>query len=228
MTKVYLLTRSEASVPTGEDWLTEEERATLAGFRFPKRRAEWRLGRWTARQALAAALEVPFAEVAVRAAPDGAPEALLHGAPAPVALSLSHRDGVAACALAPHPVALGCDLERIEPRTPAFVADYFTPSERAIMARTPSRAHARTANLIWSAKECALKALRTGLRLDTRAVEVAFPEAPSVHGWRPFTVAYVGEDRRFDGWWRQAGAHLLTVAADPPPAPPVQLRPNAA
>ena len=52
-----------------------------------------------------------------------------------VTISLSHRSGAAICAVAPAGVDLGCDLEVIEPRSEAFVADYFTVDEQALVAQ---------------------------------------------------------------------------------------------
>ena len=70
--------------------------------------------------------------------------------------------------------AVGCDLELVEPRTPGFVADFLTAAEQQSVASRPDPDAA--ANLIWSAKESALKVLQTGLRRDTRSVEVAVDE----------------------------------------------------
>ena len=67
---------------------------------------------------------------------------------------------------------MGCDLEMIEPRSDAFVADYFTVEEQALVARASAADRSRLLALLWSAKESALKALRAGLRLDTRCVIV--------------------------------------------------------
>jgi len=77
--------------------------------------------------------------------------------------------------------------------------------------------------LVWLAKESALKALRQGLRLDTRSVEATLdPAAGDGEGWRPLGVRH-GE-RRFAGWWRPVGGHVLTVATDPPCGPPALRR----
>ena len=74
----------------------------------------------------------------------------------------------------------------------AFVADYFTPAEQALAHRAPSeRDWQRVTNLIWSAKESALKVLRTGLRRDTRSVEVTLGDGDG-DDWVPLTV----EERR--------------------------------
>ncbi len=76
------------------------------------------------------------------------------------------------CVVAPAGVSLGCDLEVIEPRSAAFVTDYFTRNEQALVERTSKEERPRLVTLLWSAKESALKALHVGLRLDTNSVEV--------------------------------------------------------
>ena len=76
---------------------------------------------------------------------------------------------------------LGCDLEIVEPRSDAFIADYFTAEEQALIERTSAADRSLLLALLWSAKESALKALRAGLRLDTRSVIVR-PVAAPLHG----------------------------------------------
>ena len=207
------LARSEADVPPGDDWLAPAERARLAGLRLPARRADWRLGRWTAKLAVAASLGVPSSSVELRAAPDGAPEALVGGAPAPLTVSLSHRAGLAVCMVADAGTALGCDLELAEPRDPAFVADWFTHSEREAVARAGPGDRALLVALLWSAKESALKALRVGLRFDTRWVIVDPPAIGPAGTWLPLLVRHPAGGRDFRGWWRHDGDRVLTMVA---------------
>src|SRR2546421_626349 len=75
------------------------------------------------------------------------------------------------------------------------------------------------ANLIWSAKESALKVLRTGLRRDTRSVAVSLTAASGAAGggaegggWWPLAVR-CGPGPAIQGWWRRDGEFVLTVAA---------------
>ena len=120
-------------------WLTAGEQATLARLHVAKRRSDWLLGRWTAKRALAAYLGCVsrLARVEIRAAESGAPEVFLDGRAAPLTLSLSHAAGRGLCAVTAAGVALGCDLERIESRSRAFVADYFTDDEQRLIAAAP-------------------------------------------------------------------------------------------
>lgn len=222
---VHWLEQAAADVPATDDWLAPAERARQAELRAPGRRADWRLGRWTAKRAVAARLAVAGstpapAAVEVRAAADGAPEVLVGGRPAPLAISLSHRAGLAVCMAAPAGAALGCDLELVEPRSDAFVADYLTAPERAAVQAATATDRPLLVTLLWSAKESALKALRAGLRLDTRWVAVE-PPAPAGPGrWRPLTVRHPATGRVFPGWWRHDAGRVLTMVATPPPSSP--------
>jgi 4'-phosphopantetheinyl transferase len=226
--KVYWLEQKEADVPAANDWLSANEAFCLRGLRIAKRRTDWRLGRWTAKCALSAYLEVPanpqvFHKIDIRPAPSGAPEAFFGDQPA-ATISLSHRSGVAICAVAMSGVEMGCDLEMVEPRSDAFVADYFTVEEQALVARASTADRASLLALLWSAKESALKALREGLRLDTRSV-IVNPLAESLHlnDWTPMSVRYTG-GQVFQGWWQHAGNLVRTVVANPPPDSPISFK----
>src|SRR5208282_5857999 len=134
---VYCLEQHEGDVPTENDWLSPNEAVCLNGLRFAKRRADWRLGRWTAKCALSVYLpaqHLTLKEIEIRPASSGAPEAFVGNEPAAVTISLSHRAGTAICAVAMSGMKLGCDLEVIEPRSDAFVADYFADDEQALVA----------------------------------------------------------------------------------------------
>ena len=215
--RVALATMEE--VPADDDWLGPRARARCAALRVGRRQRDWRLGRFAACRLLCAELGLAPADrarVEVLSAPDGAPEAWLDGRPLGLALSLSHRGGLAACALGPAGPGLGVDLERIEPRSPAFVEEWFQPEEvRWIRAAGDP---ALAANLGWSAKESALKVLRTGLRLDPRRVRVEVGEA--VEGpWAALHIEVEGAGA-LAGWWTRVGEGLLTCAWRPPAGPP--------
>ena len=246
---VYWLEQTEADLPAANDWLSTSEAVRLDGMRFPKRHADWRLGRWTAKRALAVYLNLPnhprdLADIEICPAPSGAPEAFIAGQPAGIAISLSHRAGVAACAVTLPGTELGCDLEIIEPRSDAFIADYSATEEQAVIERTSAAERSLLLALLWSGKESALKALRTGLRLDTRSVTVS-PVAVPLHGdgraqesalaapasygltnWRPLQVVYEG-GQIFHGWWQNTGDLLRTMVASPRPAAPIFLEATA-
>jgi 4'-phosphopantetheinyl transferase len=215
---VHWLHARASEVPANDDWLTSDERAVAAGITVAKRRADWRLGRWTAKALLGAVLDVPAHRVEVRAAEDGAPEAFVDGAPAGLSLSLSHRDGVAVAAVAALPTRVGIDLETLEPRSDAFVREWLSGDEQAAL---PSVGEARDVRVLscWTGKEASAKVLREGLRLDVRkAVVVVGAPAPD---WRPMEVTWRAEGVVHRGWWRQDDNAVLALVTDPPGDPPV-------
>jgi 4'-phosphopantetheinyl transferase len=97
--------------------------------------------------------------------------------------------------------------------------------------------------LLWSGKESVLKALRTGLRLDTRCVIVSpldatlredregcienpaftFRTLYGLNSWCPLQVRYTN-GQIFHGWWQYTGSLLQTLVAAPPPGPPILLK----
>ena len=226
----YWLEQTEGDVPEDNDWLSPGEAARLAAMRFLKRRTDWRLGRWTGKRALAACLNMnsdrgTLAQIEISAAASGAPEVFFSGQKAPISISLSHRAGVAACAIGTPQAALGCDLERVEARSDAFVADYFSVNEQALIAGACAADRWLLINVLWSAKESALKALQEGLRLDTRSVSVRLInlQLGSEDGeWHPLRVVAAGGEV-FAGWWRCGNQLVRTLAGPPPLSPPILL-----
>jgi 4'-phosphopantetheinyl transferase len=245
---VYWLQQSEADLPATNDWLTPSERLRLDSMRFPKRRADWRLGRWTAKHAISAYLGLVLssemlAHIEVRASPSGAPEVYRNDGPADVSISITHRSGLAACAIASPNMTIGCDLEFIEPRSEAFLEDYFTDREQALVMRATAGERVVWSTVLWSAKESALKALKLGLRLDTRSVEVALDKitvaapghllheakapvpsdaALGIGGWQPLAVTQP-HGLRLRGWWMSAGEFVRTIVTDPSSSRPKEL-----
>jgi 4'-phosphopantetheinyl transferase len=246
---VFWLEQTEVDVPPQPEWLSANEAIRLSSMRFAKRRADWQLGRWTAKRALVAYLKLPaqphiLANIEIRAAPSGAPEIFFGCRRAAVRISLSHRAGRGMCAIAPVDTALGCDLELIEPRSDAFVADYFSAEEQALVERSTAAARPGLLALLWSAKESVLKLLRTGLRLDTRCVTVSFLDTPQLSreeeeqsledttfsvplpfGRSRWHALRVGNSNGeiFHGWWQRSGDLLRTLVAAPAPDPPILL-----
>lgn len=195
----------ESGYPPSLGFLAAGERVRAASMKVPRRRDEFLLGRWVAKSLIASVLDcAPGPALEVRAAPSGQPLAFLDGAPLRLSISISHRHGLALAALDESGSALGADLEHVEPRSAAFVRDFFTPREMDAIASGNAEV---LANLIWSAKESALKALGTGLRSDTRSVEVELD--PLVAG--PWQKLRILGARPLQGYWRRHGEHVLTV-----------------
>jgi 4'-phosphopantetheinyl transferase len=215
------LLRSLADVPAGDTWLTARERRTAAGLRVRRRRRDWRLGRFTAKAAVGAWLSVAPERIEILPAPDGAPEAWVDGERAPVSVSLSHRAGRALAVVAQAPDVVGCDLERVEPRSGAFVREWLAPAEHGLLAAHAEADRARLANLVWTAKEAAAKVRREGLRLDVRRAIVAPAGAGASDGaWRALRVEWGDGGAPIGGWWRARDGWVMTIAGDPAPPRP--------
>jgi 4'-phosphopantetheinyl transferase len=214
---MWWLARGEAALPAHARWLTSAEVARADAARYNKRRTEFLLRRLAVKSAVAAAADLPHGEAAlarveVRNAEGGAPYALVDGAAGRFEVSVTDRAGWAVCLVAERSTGpVGCDLELVEPRSAAFLADFLTDAERGYVASRPGdQARHAAANLVWSAKESALKALRTGLDRDTRDVEVTVQDGPDGQ-WTPLRVRVAG-GQVLAGWWRRDGRFLLTVA----------------
>jgi 4'-phosphopantetheinyl transferase len=223
---MWWLAHGEHEVPPSLDWLAPPEREHLESIRFTKRRNEYLTRRWTAKQAIASVLDLertPFslARIEVRHRASGAPYVHLDGQAAHVEVSMSDRAGWAVCLVAPADGSgtLGIDLEVVEPRSTGFVSDFFTTAESEHVHRlTDPELRHEAANLIWSAKEAALKVQQVGLRADTRTVEVQLRAERRGDGWAPMNVTAAAGP--IPGWWRRDGAFVLTIASTSHRAPP--------
>ena len=92
----------ESSRPVARDWLTAGEAERAATMRFTKRRDEWLLARWTAKQALARQLDLPhdpssLVRIEIRTIiggpAQGAPEVFVDGERYEIGVSLTDRPG---------------------------------------------------------------------------------------------------------------------------------------
>jgi 4'-phosphopantetheinyl transferase len=217
---VHLAWADASDVPAGEAWLSEGEARVHGTLRISRRAQDWLLGRWAAKGAVRAALSLDVGrpqDIEVLASSGGVPRVrLLSGAATPVTVSLSHSGGVGFAAAASDALGLGCDVETVESRSDAFVADYFTEAEALWIAAGGALRDVR-ANLLWSAKESVLKALGEGLRLDTRSVEVEAvePAGEDPSAWHHLAVA-VPIGRTFPGYWRVQNGRVWTLAAEEP------------
>jgi 4'-phosphopantetheinyl transferase len=215
-------------VPSRNDWLAPNELLRLSSFSVPKRRSDWRLGRWTAKCAVATYLQMSLedstlASIEICPTPSGAPEVHISDTALGLAISLSHSTGTAICALSQGDVKLGCDVELIEPRADAFLEDYFTQEEQALVADAPAYDRSRLVTFLWSAKESALKAMKQGLRLDTRSVIVQPREPMNEDHWARFSVRYVRGDS-FSGWCLFDRTIVRTFVSDCPVDEPLLLQ----
>jgi 4'-phosphopantetheinyl transferase len=217
------------SVPTGTDWLTPAEQVAVAGMTHARRRDGYLARRWAGKTAVGEVVgPCEPGRVGVLNEPDGRPFATLDDEVLPIPLSLSDSGRVAvAASLAKESEsalgearssgddaaapgtrgAVGVDVEALVPRSSGLVLDFFTPEEAANVARASDPT--LWANLIWSAKESALKVRGTGLREDTRTVRVEVADKGG-DGWARLHVS-CDDGSRLPGWWLARGGFVLTL-----------------
>ena len=179
-------------------WLSPAEQQRT--FKAEKRRRDWLLGRWTAKNlvqrylAQTTGATVALDAIFIGADADGAPYASCELRVAggegrlPVSLSISHSHGTAFCGLAEtfstqrredaeaqaDRPSLGCDLELIEPREGNFLDNFFTATEVAAVQAVRERDAAHRMNSA-PATESALK--RTGAADPTGLSRFPMPDA---------------------------------------------------
>jgi len=219
----WMLVNIDQTVPEAQGVLSGSELGKFSAFRFPKRRGEWLLGRWTAKSlahSLPGYQQYPLDQIEILNTQEGAPYIQLADGTRPGGrLTISHSGSLAMCALTTvEGLRVGADLEKIEARTETFILDYFTPAECRLVEATPADTRAEVVTLIWSAKESMLKALGVGLRVDTRSVEVqnmqGVPYAiDSIFEWNKIQVGeQKSSGRSWAGWWQRRGQFILTLA----------------
>lgn len=176
--EVELVSIAEAEVliaypATLGDWLGVEERAAFDQFATPKRKRDWLAARVAAKRLVGRRLEGlgrprPRPAIVIGSAATREPfVALPEGGPDPeLPISLSHAGDYGACALAEPGCRVGMDLERIEPRDPAWRELMADDSELEPDLLDSSEGLTR----LWTAKEAVLKLLGLGLSVDLRNV----------------------------------------------------------
>jgi phosphopantetheinyl transferase len=233
MFRYVLASASEhPSLAQGQAWpglLSPREEEILAGLTFFPRRRKWLLGRVAAKRLVRQSpgmLDVPPASISVFNRASGEPFVVIEGQMEwGLPISISHRSelGLAATPIRSG-VAIGADLETIEPRDLSLVRQFFTEREAALVAQAGPTADEVVAR-IWSAKEAVLKLLGLGLRLDTREIEVSLDGGTSAEcpaGWRPVDVRLgpsllsVLPPGSLRVVWRREAGVILTVAVASP------------
>ncbi len=231
-------------IPQG--MLADLEYDQLANLRTEKRRREWLLGRWTAKQLLLQVLDSPMkkptgklqgkpleqCQLMIDHGPLGAPYALLlpEMEEAPYHLSISHSGRMAFCALVDRQDGwIGADIEHIEKRPEGFEQEYYSQAELRCLAGHAGADQDLYSNLIWSAKEATLKALRLGLRMDTRLLScLPGPSQPLGEDWQQLDIEFILDELDSSlpvrplyptsllAWWRQYQDYVLTLTISRP------------
>ncbi|MBK8491151.1 MAG: 4'-phosphopantetheinyl transferase superfamily protein [Saprospirales bacterium] len=215
LTPVHYSHQTITDLPFHLDWLHPSERHFLESLKFEKRRNDWLLGRWTAKVCMGAFLEkkgIDFSPqtLAILRGSNGAPEMHFEGDIQPCSLSISHRAGHAIAVVATGQVAIGCDLELIEPRSPAFLSDYFLDRELGLLADIPPDQKDIYVNLLWCVKESVMKATGEGMKLHPRKIEVQLEAREDSGEWNPVFAEVDSLSTRFEGWWKREREMIST------------------
>lgn len=211
-------------------WLSEAEATAFARLATAKRRRDWLLGRWTVKRLVQAWLaqrgvRLSLDAIVIDNRPSGAPFVRLpHAVDLEPIISISHSGDLGLAALLPTTtIPLGTDAEQVVARAPAFIETFFTSAEADAWSQAPPAAQPRLATTIWSAKEAVVKAVQTGLRIDTREVTCLPRGDAAVDAWQPVDIRWarpVSADGApwpaLEGWWRPFGAYVLTLVAGLP------------
>ena len=97
--------------------------------------------------------------------------------PAGLHFNLSHSQSVALIAISDG-AEIGVDVELLRPMpdAAALAADHFTAAEQRALASLPPERRDRAFLVCWTRKEACLKAVGTGLGIDTRSFEAGLDE----------------------------------------------------
>jgi 4'-phosphopantetheinyl transferase len=178
--------------------LSPAEAAFFATLSFPKRQADWLLGRLAAKEAIASAFGVAPALAEVLTERDGRP-AIAQPLASGWDLSISHSHGRAAAAIAPAPV--GVDLERLRALPEKGLRFFLAPEERDWLASGGLGPHGEI--VAWALKEAAYKALH-GAISGVRHLQIAGAEADRVRLDSPAGPLVAR--------WRLSGEFCLAIA----------------
>lgn len=228
--------------------LTAQEIKRYRAMLSPRRRRDWLLGRWTAKRLAQTHFRLQHSftpaldSFSIKYAPSGAPHfhsdhPALCGAcrdqRVPLALSISHSNGYAFCAIGDDSTGehrVGADIELVEEMVERqradFVETFFTPAEQRNVSAAPLALRPTLITATWSVKEAALKAAQVGMRADPLTVECVMVAEMPRHWSRlhvqlqPQVRAQFGNDAPLAAWWRvinnglRPGTHfVLTLVA---------------
>lgn len=154
------------NLPPAQTVLNAAELVFYQTLKLQKRKTEWLGGRFALKQLLCAHLGRDFASFTLLAPGGvGKPTLTLDGRPLSIAFSLTHSNGYAVAAIAPHAKYIGIDLEKISPRISAWKNDFFHPTERTC----EDDAFLTT---LWTQKEALVKLLGSGLTVNSYDVRI--------------------------------------------------------
>lgn len=209
---------SEVNLTDHSTYLGDQEKAAYQKLRFAKRQNEWLGGRLAAKRLMQRVdtrwNQKQRNEIEILSEESGAPYLVISGWQGnPGRVSISHSNGYVFCAYSPNEIQMGVDLELIEPRAGEFARDFFTAKEVDQISTLENTNKILFVTVIWSGKESVLKAISTGLRVDTRSVEVVLPGFyEESTGWSRLGLkSNLTKDNSLSLVWRREGDFVLTV-----------------
>lgn len=190
-----------------ESYLDFEEQKYYANCVATKRK-DWLAGRYAAKKAVRHYLkkeyfqDIPLRDIVIKSnkkegvmflTPPGEVEKEL-------CLNISHCGGRGVAILARGPV--GVDIERTRCFRKEILNAFLTPKEQFFVERFISSEQDLLATLLWSFKESYLKALRKGLIIHPRTIEVVLDDK-----WQFQELRHNGQIVQVEGLWRKFDEH---------------------
>lgn len=201
----------EGEVAACEALLDDAERARAARLRAASARRSYVVAHALARRSLSRFARVAPRDWRFAIRPGGRPEVGGPEAGAGLRFSLSHTEGLAACAVA-RGVDVGVDVEagaRLA-RPLALAERFFAPEEAASLRALPECARREGFLTLWAAKEAVLKARGVGLAGGLAEVRI------DLAGAAPALLASGAEDDAGSSWQlvvrRPTARHALALA----------------
>lgn len=186
------------------EFLHPEELARFAQLCAVRRQHSFVLGRWAAKQGIAA-FHPRIAARSIRITSGVFGQPVIEGVPSPPALSLTHssRCAAALASRAGHPV--GVDLETLESEHSAAFDRILVPDERELLHRLPNRVGL---GLLWTIKEALSKVLGCGFTAPVSVLQVSRIDVEPSGGFRALFANFP----QFQGRaWSLGGSALCIV-----------------
>jgi 4'-phosphopantetheinyl transferase len=171
----------EAGVARAVAILSDSERTRGQRFVFARDRRDFAAAHALTRLALSRYGDLAPERWRFQEGANGKPSLAADGGTPPLSFNLSHTHGLVACAIAPG-ADVGIDVERVDRRVGVeeIATRFFSPGERADLARCPTDQRARRFFELWTLKEAYIKALGRGLSHPLNTFGFALSEPGSI------------------------------------------------
>ena len=203
------------SGPRRPAWaLSEREQETAGRIVNAEFARQYVASRVLVKLALSTEFGVPPAAIEVRYENAGRPYAVVRGEASTVGLSITHTEGLVACAVSTgSEVGLDAETTASAPRVIRLGDHFLSPQERPSTGRGPGDALDH-----WVVKEAFSKLLGLGLRVDFRTLRVSFSD-----GGAGVVVSRPSGPPGVATVWSPTSAHRLAVVQSSAAAQPVRV-----